>query len=71
MSIIELLQQVGVENVDVQPLNECVTNAVAKKDGVHLITFPTHKLTCRDVMLPDQSQMVGLVVWIPRDKIPK
>lgn len=69
MNLIELLQKVGVENVEVQPLNECVTNIVARKGGVHLVTFPTHQLTCRDVMVPDQSQKIGLVVWIPRTRM--
>lgn len=70
MTIIELIETIGVDNIFVQPLNECVTNITLKKNGDSTVTFLTNKLKPID-LVSRTSQYTGLVLWVPSEKIPK
>jgi len=67
MSIIELLEKVGPENVKVQYLHECILSANASKKG-NQITFGTHEYGPADVV--SDKGKIGMIVWIPRDRWP-
>lgn len=68
MSIIELLNKVGIENVKVQPLNTSLTNSRETKHKDTELTFATNQLSTTDVAMG--TGPIGLVLWIPRDKMP-
>jgi hypothetical protein len=72
MTIVELLQHVGSENVQFQMLIECVENITVRKRG-SVVTFgtPPNMISPNDLLAPNESQYVGMVVWLPRDKMPK
>lgn len=70
MSVIEVIERVGLENVRVQFLSECTTHAKQKKHGVE-ISFVTSHPSCADLINPDDPNQIGMIVWIPRDKLPK
>lgn len=68
MSIIELLQHVGAENISLQNLADSLVKAEMKKhDGE--ITFATDRSIVHDMAL-NRCDKVGLILWIPKDKMP-
>lgn len=68
MSIIELMQHVGAENISLQNLADSMVKADLKKhDGE--ITFATDRGIVHDMAL-GRSKLVGLIVWLPKDKMP-
>lgn len=72
MSITELITKVGAENIVLQNIgNDCVDLKVNKHCGV--ITFNTDKAKVQDLMSASmtgsRTKFVGLILWIPRDKI--
>lgn len=68
MSIIELLQHVGAENISLQNLADSLVKADLKKhDGE--ITFATDRSIVHDMAL-NRCDKVGLILWIPKDKMP-
>lgn len=66
MSIVELLEKVGSENISFQYLNECVQGADRRKNHVS-IKFGTQLVTVEDVLhgFPDK---ICIVMVMPRDK---
>jgi hypothetical protein len=73
LGISELVALVGDENIQVQNLGHNMTNASKGKDR-GLITFATSPEHCQQLMQTAagiESNLVGLVLWIPADKLPK
>lgn len=69
MKLSELIAQIGDENVTVQKLSDSITGTVStNKQGVTKITFGTKEITCGDLLV---GTKIGLIVWIPTDKLPK
>lgn len=66
--LINLIKDIGEENIIVEPLLPRLTGAVTSKKGVTKLTFMTVQLTPGDIMT--QEGKIGLVIWIPRDKWP-
>ncbi len=66
--IIDLIKTVGEENVQVQPLEGSMTNIAVNRKGLSKVTFETRGITPDDVMRGG-GQTVGLVLWLPRDKV--
>lgn len=64
MSIAELINAIGVENIQVQFLYECMTNVQSTKHGSK-VTFATTALSPGTVA--SNSGPVGVVLWVPRD----
>ncbi len=64
LGIIELLTRVGEERVQLQGLNDAISNARQGKRGVTFITFGTQLLTPGDLISDEQD--VFLVVKLPR-----
>lgn len=64
LGIIELLTRVGEERVQLQGLNDAISNARQGKRGVTFITFGTQLLTPNDLISDEQD--VFLVVKLPR-----
>ncbi len=65
MSIIELLEKVGPENVRVQYLHECALRAQKTKLGCQ-VTFATSEITPNDLL--SAPSKIGIIVWIPKEK---
>lgn len=68
MTIIELLEKVGVETLFVNFIQENMTSIKTRKGGLNEISFVTKELTPNDVVAGRGP--IGVVVWIPRDKWP-
>lgn len=72
MSIIELLNHVGVENVKVQFLSECMTRADWRnKKKATEIAFMTQEVTVGNLLQGTLGEKIGIIVWVPKDKLPK
>ena len=68
LSIIELLQRVGVDKVFVQNLAENCTGAKARKDGTSVVSFVTGAEYCSpSTLLSSHPAYMGIVVWLPYD----
>lgn len=66
MTIIELLQKVGADNIQVQNVENAMEGAdYSKKKGGVTIKLFTTAVTCDDLM-HGQFSKVGLIVWFDR-----
>jgi hypothetical protein len=70
MSITELMQHVGDENVQLQNLESSLIRAQMKKDDGE-ITFATDRDKVGALAGIGQKTHLGLVVWLPIDKLPE
>jgi len=68
MGIIELIKQVGEENVLVQPIMDALTNASLNKNGVTTLTLKTNAIKPID-LISGRPSKIGLIVWIDRAKL--
>jgi hypothetical protein len=65
MKTSELIQKVGDKNFKVQVLDGCLISAnYSAEEGVNEITFGTDAH-----FSPDGLKEIGIVVWLPRDKV--
>ncbi len=73
MNLLELVSAVGVEHIKVQRIDSNLNGARQTKDGLTELKLVTDQISVLDVMnLTDgvAPKMHGLVIWIPRDRIP-
>lgn len=73
MSIIELIQHVGEENVAIQRIDQSIISANSGKNGVAKLTIETNQFSPNDLMAltcGQRPKMHGLILWIPSDKLP-
>ncbi len=68
MTLSDLIRAVGDENVEFQNLDDVTTNVQATKGGVR-VTFGTHAICVTDFISHAFSKKMGLVIWLPRDKV--
>lgn len=69
MKLSELIAHVGDENILVEPVaSSLIGNVTLKKDGFTQISLMTKGTSPMDVM--SGQGKVGLLIWLPRDKIP-
>lgn len=67
VSIIELLEAVGVENLEVQSLGNSMDGFTSKAKGTEArISFFTDKSKAQDLAF---GKMAAMVVWMPADKL--
>jgi hypothetical protein len=72
MTLIELINHVGLENILVQPLEEGLHSVTQNKLQQHsLVTFGTRAITPSDIITDNPNRKVGFVLWIPKEKLPK
>ncbi len=70
MSIIELLEQIGVDNITFQILDTDFTNAEIKGKKA-TITFATNPKIVQEMALSNAPPtQYGLIVWVPRELLP-
>lgn len=70
MKLSELIQHVGDEHVQLQNLDESLIKArTATNDGE--ITFATDKSKVIERAVGRKTSHIGLVVWLPRDRLPE
>ena len=68
MTIIQLLEEIGLENVRVQYLHDTATGATYnKKLQMTEFRFLTTEGSAGDLLHPIANK-VGIVVWVPREK---
>ena len=58
-----------MENIRVQNLIESTVQAQQRKNGATAITFLTEEITTTE-LATGTSKMHGLVLWMPKDKLP-
>lgn len=68
MNILQLIANIGSENIQVQYLDECTVRAQATKAGTH-VTFGTTALTPGDLLTGKGKY--GIVLWMDRDMTTK
>lgn len=68
MTIVELITEVGLENVGIQHLDECIVGATAKKRGGVEVRFITHSMSVKDAWTCEGERQ-ALIVWLPRKKV--
>lgn len=69
MTLGQLINHVGPENIKVQPLKDTITSIETVKGG-HKVTFVTGQISPVDLMFgADQNTMVGLVLWVQKGKL--
>ncbi len=66
MKLTAILEHAG-DSIMTQRMDVAAHKAVKRKSCVD-VTFSTQGFAVRDLMFPEQSQYVGLIVWIPREK---
>ena len=69
MTIVELLNHVGLDNVRVQPLSPALKEAHLSKKGETLVTFYTREITPNDLLFGGKGT-VGMILWLPADRLP-
>lgn len=71
MTIIDLINHVGLENVTLQPLERDMhTVNSSKKHGCTLVTFGTKAITPTDIAVNNPTRKIGFLLWIQKDKLP-
>ncbi|AHF89532.1 hypothetical protein OPIT5_03950 [Opitutaceae bacterium TAV5] len=74
MKLSELIQHVGDECIQMQNLEQSLVRVVQKKNDGE-ITFATSKgkasQLAKCAVLGGKPDHVGLVVWLPREKLPE
>jgi len=71
MTILELVSSVGSENINVQFLPECMTNAQYRaKQKLTEIKFLT-STSINDLIADGGDGKMGIILWVPRNKLPK
>lgn len=69
MTLGQLINHVGQENIKVQPLKDSITSIDVVKGG-NKVTFVTGQISPVDLMFgSDPNTMIGLVLWIRKDKL--
>lgn len=65
-SIIEFLNEVGLENITCQPLHQCMTGAATRKGGGTEVKFMTDAITPNDIY--GKMRKTAFIVWMDADK---
>ena len=69
MKLSELIQHVGDEHVQIQNLDQsCVSAKAGKRDGE--FTFATDREKVIERAMGKKVSHIGLVVWVPVDRLP-
>jgi hypothetical protein len=69
MKLSELILHIGDANVLVEPLNNFLITAKGKSDH-SIITVRSNVIKASDWLGGTESH-IGLMVWLPKDKLPK
>lgn len=71
MSIVELINHVGAENIQVQFLGECFKSAdYVKKEKAVKISFMTRAIGVGDLLTGNFGGKIGIILWLPENKMP-
>ena len=69
MKLSELIVHVGDEHVKEQILADDITNVQMRKSGEAMVTFGTTAINATQVAT-DTVPYVGLVIWLPKERMP-
>lgn len=71
MTLVELINHVGLENITLQPLERDLQSVnMSKKQNCALVTFGTKAITTTDIAVGNPKRKYGLVMWIPKHLLP-
>lgn len=70
MKLSELVAYVGDENITVQRVDQFIDAKYKSKTGDIEITFATNAITV-DELLGRHPRNIGLIVWLPVNKLPE
>lgn len=70
MKLSELINHVGDENIKVQYVDHFITAKNKKKTKDTEVTFATKETTV-DELMGRRPRNLGLIIWLPMDKISK
>lgn len=70
MKLSELIVAIGDENIVLQNLFECLTASKQVKRGGTELSFLTDQVNTTEIAT-DRFKKIGLVVWLPKDKLPE
>ena len=65
-SLIEFLEAVGLENVTVQPLHQCITGVAMERKGGAKVSFLTNEITPSDAF--GEMKRTAFIVWLDAKK---
>lgn len=69
MTISDMIKHVGDEHVEIQSIHQNLDSAkISGKNGK--ITLLVEPSKVADLFLEEESSWVGILVWLPRSKIP-
>lgn len=67
-SIVDLLLEIGLKEVRLQPLLGSLCSASTNKKGETKITFATKEVSTNDLLF-DGKTKVGIVLWLPKPEL--
>ena len=65
-SLIEFLEAVGLENVTVKPLHQCITGVAMERKGGAKVSFLTNEITPSDAF--GEMKRTAFIVWMDAKK---
>lgn len=69
MNLLELIEEIGMENADLQVLSQALTGAKARGKAETVFSFVSDE-TIANVCPPfEKPKRAGLVLWIDSDKL--
>lgn len=67
MTLKELIDRVGQENIVVEYITDNLIGAKQRKGGATEIRVLTNQMTCNQIATGDTPK-VGVIIWLPKDK---
>lgn len=71
MTLTELIDYVGLDNVVIEPIHTNATGAKQRKGGEVEVSFLSTQCSVADFAGFGPRKKLGLVVWLPVDKLPE
>jgi hypothetical protein len=67
VSIIELLEKVGAENVQIQNVGSSATEVQRKKNHTEITVMVPHEMgdSITHILLGKEGPKIGLILWLP------
>ncbi len=69
MKLSELISKIGDANIQVQFLDNCLSNIQTNKRGVSRVTFDTKAINATQIAT--DTDMVGIILWMDRTAFKK
>lgn len=64
-TFVDLLTEIGDENLNYQVIHQCMTGITKKKGGASEVKFLTDAITPNEVL--SNNGKIGIIVWVDRE----